>query len=262
MNTLLLIISKLLMRSSKFRAIENILYYLVNEDNSGTIRHRPWFRLCRLISCMEPQQALDILRADTRTPVESTSLGIWKTLKQGTDLKNSRDLIKKYNKDNETNKKIPPLPRCSFRIKERHTGLDLVIVSGAQLGFSKYRYTFEMICDHATKLGLELCPPEIAFQLCPNDQKDNHIIVASKPVVVRGRLHLFSIFGHCITMLSITRVHPCRFSHRYQGFIPDGSDIVLDKPPTYHSPCYFDSDNLWVFVRPCEVHWDKHSVDY
>ncbi|MCR4323256.1 MAG: hypothetical protein NUV61_04185 [Candidatus Azambacteria bacterium] len=117
---------------------------------------------------------------------------IWKTIKLGTE----QDHIRLYNDVvgwghdfTQTAKDMMYHP--DFTVESKETEIDLVVISGYDLGFSR-RVRFNELCDRAISGGLDFCPSEVGPQVCHQggDLLLGHpeLIVAMKPITDGERI--------------------------------------------------------------------------
>lgn len=91
---------------------------------------------------------------------------LWKTIKLGVGLATVDDFCNAFSTSGLrcSQGAIYMLSKSEFAVAGKFTEVDLVVVSGRDLGFeANMRYA--QICARAKELGLELCPAEVGPQL-------------------------------------------------------------------------------------------------
>ncbi len=77
------------------------------------------------------------------------------------------------------------IEEINLKRKKEVEEIDLVKMTVGQLGF-KESARFKDICQCARKLGLELCPPQVAIELCLQENGFNTIYIGMRPIVVES----------------------------------------------------------------------------
>ncbi len=77
------------------------------------------------------------------------------------------------------------IEEINFKRKEEVEEIDLVKMTVGQLGFRESA-RFKDICQRARKLGLELCPPQVALELCLQENGFDTIYIGMRPIVVKS----------------------------------------------------------------------------
>ena len=108
------------------------------------------------------------------------------------------------------------LDQLTFTVSPIETEVDLMIVTLANLGFSKGAICKD-IYDKAIMLGLSLCPPEVGpeslLQIQGGLQKGNRFIIGMEPIVSDGNLVVFNVENHYsgLQWLGASSGNPSRF---------------------------------------------------
>lgn len=157
---------------------------------------------------------------------------IWKTIELGTEPQDADELLQaiedKGCKVSNLAKDI--IRKLAFTVSSEKTKLDLVVVSGLDLGFTRYNVARKNIYKRAISRGLGLCSTEAALQLIlqlmlqgKNQLKDEYwaITIAMEPI--EGFMGV-----------------PCVFHIEYVG-----NDFHLDIRHVYPN---WDPLSRWVFA--------------
>ncbi|HCR41789.1 TPA: hypothetical protein DIV45_00210 [Patescibacteria group bacterium] len=112
---------------------------------------------------------------------------IWKPIKLGTGLKNRNDFVNAIEKAGGRVRDWAKdlLGRPGFTVSSELTEVNLVIVTGSDLGFTKAMPRKD-IYEKALSLGYKLCPPEVGPQLrlqYMDQPKGEWLLVAMEPIV-------------------------------------------------------------------------------
>ena len=156
----------------------------------------------------------------------------WKTIKLGTGFKTADDFhhaVKAAgNKISDWGNDI--LGQPAFTASTKHTTIDLVVMSNAQLGFEDGA-TVQETYDRAKTLGLKLCPAEVGPQLrmqYADQPMDEWLLIAMEPVAVSyGILSVFYV-------------------GRNDGGQWNGQWLNANRG---HPDNHWDGDARWVFCR-------------
>ena len=148
---------------------------------------------------IENPKGLQKVLKDALCPPEAIpDFKVWKTIKLGTGLKTAGDFRKaiKDNKMRISDWANDILGKPKFKVAEKETEIDLVLVTVAELGF-KNGATREQIYARAKELDLDLCPAEAGPQLRLQykDQPNGEwLVVAMEPITDSvGGLYLFYV---------------------------------------------------------------------
>ena len=145
-----------------------------------------------------PKGLQKVLKKALCPSVETINFPIWKTIELGTGLKTADDFRKAIEASGYKISKWASdiLNKQAFTVASEKTELDLVKITGVDLGFTK-NVTRKKIYDRAIKLGLELCPNESGPQLRLQykDQPNGEwLYIAIEPIVVSdGDLNVFLV---------------------------------------------------------------------
>ncbi len=176
-----------------------------------------------------PASLKKALRAALCPPQQEPQFPVWKTVKIGTGLKSFDDFLREFRGQSikVSDWATDMMQRPAFGVADQQQEVDLVVVSGADLGFTKAAPRSK-IYRRAIKLGLQLCPAEVGPQLrlqYADQPMDEWLLIGMEPLRDSGGT--LCVFG--------------------VGRDSDG----LWLGSYYGRPDYmWDPDYRWVFVRP------------
>lgn len=145
------------------------------------------------------EKILPVIRGTARIILNDLpELKVFRTIKLGTILRSADEFVKALEVSGccvgDWARDIMSQP--GFRAASEKSAVDLVALTVGELGFSESA-TYREICDQATKLGLELCPPEVGPQLRLQYLDQPHgewLIIAMEPITDSdGRLDVFDV---------------------------------------------------------------------
>ncbi len=124
-----------------------------------------------------------------RNTVTGGLVKIWKTAKIGTGLKTTSDFLKTLKSNgymySENLENCMSNPVFINSVADQEVELDLVVMSPGQLGCKDSRPSLREIFDQRMSWGLDLCPAELAPQICiqhAGQIEHDYLLVAMEPI--------------------------------------------------------------------------------
>lgn len=186
---------------------------------------------------------------------------IWKTIKLGTGLKTKDDFCKAFEKGSifyDQPAIQDMLGSESFRVATAETEIDLVIITGLELGLVG-KASLSQILKAGRRIGLQPCPPEVGPQgrLQYLDQpKSETVFVAmapikySVPVIPLERSAIFVLY--CAPTFTTERflVDLRTVAHAFRGGTNDNTPGPFLWLYSESADYLFEPNSTWVFCRP------------